>query len=149
MKKHTEDSKELLRVIRNWQAIEDKTIASARELMDKTDNPIIKMAMEMASHDSEKHKVMQQMIIDNVTKEAVHLSPDELAQLAGLLNEHMEMEARSMALANEALEKSELFMTRYILSYLIADEEKHHDMMNKLLDDLKAASVPTSVSSRF
>ena len=149
MKRPAESSKEFLDVLSNWQTLEDSTISSARELMDRTDNPIIRMAMEMAIHDSEKHKAMQQMIIDNVTKEAAHLSPDELAQLAGLLNKHMEMEARSIALANEALEKSELFMPRYILSYLIADEEKHHDMMNKLLADLKAASVPTSVSSRF
>ena len=149
MKKPAESSKEFLGIIRNWQALEDKTIASAEEVIAKTDNPLVKMAMETIKHDSEKHKVMQQLIIDNLTKEAVHLSPDELVQLAEPLNRHMEMEANSIALANEALEKSELFLTRFILSYLITDETKHHDMMSNFLDELKTASIPTSVGSRL
>lgn len=139
-KKPVEESEEFLNLIREWQALEDKTIASAEELMSKSNNPLVKMTMEMIKHDSEKHKVMQQMIIDSVTKEAVHLSPEELAPLSDLLNKHMEAEARSLSLADAALEKSELFVTRYILSYLIADETKHHNLINKL-NELKRATI--------
>lgn len=126
--------------MKEWYALEDKTIASAEELISKTNNPLIKMTMEMIKHDSEKHKVMQQMIIDNITKEAVYLSPDELAPLSDLLNKHMEAEAKSLSIADAALEKSELFITRYILSYLIADETKHHNLINKL-NELKRATI--------
>jgi hypothetical protein len=147
MREPAESSEEFLSIIREWQLLEDRTIASADELAAGTKNPFIKMTMELIRHDSEKHKLMQQMIIDNITKEAVHLSPDELDHLADQLNRHMEMESRSIALAEEALNKSELFITRYILSYLIADEMKHHSLMLKL-DELKAASVSTSTSAR-
>lgn len=140
MKRPVEESEEFLNLIREWQALEDKTIASAEELLNKTNNPLVKMTMEMIKHDSQKHKVMQQMLIDSIIKEAIHLSPDELAPLSDLLNRHLEAEAKSLSLADAALEKSELLIARYILSYLIADETKHHSLINKL-NELKRATI--------
>lgn len=140
MKKAAENTEEFLTLMKEWQVLEDQTIASADELLKKTNNPLITMTMEMIRNDSEKHKAMQQMIIDNLTKEAVHLTPDELAPLSDMLNKHMEAEAKALSLADAALEKSELFITRYILSYLIADEAKHHSLINKL-NELKRATV--------
>ena len=140
MKKPVENSEEFLTLIKEWQALEDRTITSAEELMGKTNNPLVKMTMEMIKHDSEKHRVMQQMSIDSITKETIHLSPDELAPLSDMLNKHLEAEAKSLSLADAALERSELFITRYILSYLIADETKHHSLINKL-NELKRATI--------
>ena len=129
-----------LQVIREWQKLEDETIRFSEELMKKTNNQLINMTMEMIKHDSEKHKAMQQMLIDSVTKQALVLSPDDLNKLGGGLNKHMEAEARSIELADEALKNSELFATKYVLSYLIADEQKHHALLTKL-EDLKKATV--------
>ena len=120
MKKPAENSPDFLKVIKEWKALEDKTIASANAMIKKSDNPLIMMTMDMIKHDSEKHKVVQQMIIDNITKESIHLSPEELDSLGDILNKHMELEAGSIALADKALKGSELFITNYLLSYLIA-----------------------------
>lgn len=139
-RKPAELSKEFLYVMREWQRLEDGTIKYADELMKKTTNKLVRMTMEMIKHDSQKHKVMQQMLIDSVTKEPFSLSPDDLAVLGSSLNKHMTAEAKSLELAEEALSNSELFVTRYILSYLIADEQKHHNLLSRL-DDLKRATV--------
>lgn len=40
MKRPVEESEEFLNLIREWQALEDKTIASAEELLNKTNNPL-------------------------------------------------------------------------------------------------------------
>ncbi len=138
-----ESSNEFLKIIKDWQVLEGKTITSAEALIRKTNNLFVKTMMEMIKRDSEKHKVMQQMIIDNITKEAVHLSPDELLSIADLLEKHVEIEAKSIELAETALEKSELFFTHYILSYLIADEIKHHDMIDRLNEVKKAVVFVT------
>lgn len=140
MAKATELSEQFLSIIREWQRLEDSTIQFSEEMLKKTKNPLIRMTMEMIRHDSEKHKVMQQMLIDSITKEALHLSPDELASLSSGLEKHMEAEARSIELAEAAFEKSELFVTKYILSHLIADEKKHHSLLGQL-NDLKKATV--------
>jgi len=139
-KKPVELSKEFLGIIKEWQRLEDNTIRFSEELMKKTNNRLIRMTMEMIKSDSQKHKAMQQMLIDSITKEPFILSPDDLNALGSGLNKHITAEAKSLQLAEEALEKSELFVTRYVLSYLIADEHKHHNLLTRL-EDLKRATV--------
>jgi len=136
-----ENSEEFLKLIREWQALEEETIASADHLIKRGGNPLVKTTMEMIKHDSGKHKIMLQMIIDNLTKEAVHLSPDELAPISALLSKHMQVEAKSITLANNALKKSERAITRHILSALLVDEEKHHSQLHTLNEELKKATI--------
>ncbi len=141
MKKPVETSEDFLRLIREWQALEDKTIASASELISKAKNPLVEMVMEMIKQDSGKHKIMLKMIVDNLTREAIRLSPDELSNLSSLLNKHMEVEAKSIGLANDALKKSELAATRYILSALLDDETTHHSRLHTLNEELKKSTI--------
>lgn len=147
MKKPVEDSEEFIKLMKKWQALEEKTISSAEEMIKKTNNSFVRMAMEMIKHDSEKHKAIQQMIIDSITKEAIHISPDELNALSDMLNAHMEAEAESLCMAEDAYKNCELFTTRFLLSYLIADEAKHHGLLCQF-NDLKRAAIPTSVSAK-
>jgi rubrerythrin len=138
--KPVERSREFLSIIKEWQRLEDETIRFSEEMLKKTKNKLIQMTMEMIKSDSQKHKAMQQMLIDSVTKEPFILSPDDLNALGTGLNKHITAEAKSLELAEEALNNSELFVTRYVLSYLIADEHKHHNLLSRL-EDLKRATV--------
>jgi hypothetical protein len=52
----------------------------------------------------------------------------------------MQAEAKSLELADAALRQSELFVTRFILSMLIADETKHHKILGNL-NELKRATI--------
>jgi hypothetical protein len=141
MKRPVETSEEFLNLIKEWQALEDKTIASANELISKAKNPLVEMVMEMIKLDSSKHKTMLTLIIDNLTRESVHLTPDELSTLSALLNKHMEVEAKSIALANDALKKSDLAITRHVLSALLDDETKHHNQLATLTEELKKSTI--------
>jgi hypothetical protein len=139
-KRPAEASDKFLKIIRDWQALEDDTIGFADDMMKKTKNPLVKMTMEVIKSDSKKHKAMQQMLIDSITKEAVHLSPDELALISDSLNRHIAAEQKSLEMADEAVKSSELFITRYILQILIADETKHHKMLGNL-NELKRKTI--------
>ncbi len=147
MKKST-DSRELVNLLIRWQKLEDTTIKHAESLCEKTSSPFVKTTMQMILHDSRKHKVVLQSIIDSVETEAPVLSPDELAALSSMLNRHMEIEASSIAVAGEALSKSKLLMTSYVLSALLEDETNHHQMIIQLTDELKRAMIPTSTGAR-
>jgi hypothetical protein len=138
-KRPVETSAKFLKAIRDWQSLEDETIKYSNDMMKKSSNPLIRMTMEMIKHDSEKHKIMQQMLLDSLTKEALHLSIDELVEISETLNRHMAAEAKSLEFADDAIKNSELFETRYILSMLLADENKHH----KLLGDLNGLKRKT------
>ncbi|MGO9612639.1 MAG: hypothetical protein ACLPX5_06360 [Dissulfurispiraceae bacterium] len=148
MKNLVANSKQFLSIIRRWQKLEDGTIKSAEGMINKTTNPFVRTTMEMIKHDSEKHKIVLQAIIDAATKEAPHLRPDELASLAAMLYKHMEIEAQSIQLAAEAFKNSKLFVTGYFLSALLEDETKHHRMITQLTDELKKASISTSTGAR-
>jgi len=139
-KKSAEESAEFIGGLKEWLKLEDETIKHANSTMKKTKNKLVRMTMEMIKHDSEKHKAMQKMLIDSITREPLVLTPDDLAALSDTLNKHLAAEAKSLELADAALDNSELFITRYILSYLIADEQKHHNLLAKL-NELKRATV--------
>ncbi|MHB8880285.1 MAG: hypothetical protein ACYC69_02110 [Thermodesulfovibrionales bacterium] len=142
-----EMSGEFIDRIRKWQELEALAIANARDTISKSTNPIIKMTMELIAHDSEKHRLVQQMIIDSLTKEALHLSPDELAKLSEGLSRHVEAEAEALRFAEMALKQSELFSTRFLLSYLVEDEKKHHNMLSQL-DHFKRHHAESSAGGR-
>lgn len=148
MKKAAEITRELLTTVRKWGRLEDQTIKSAEALMARSKNPLVKATMEMIKHDSEKHKVALQLISDSVTKQAPALSPDELAALVGLLNKHMEIEARSIQIATEAYKNSHLVVTSFLISALLEDESKHHRMIAQLSDELKRAAISSSTGAR-
>ncbi|OGW33396.1 MAG: hypothetical protein A2X59_00135 [Nitrospirae bacterium GWC2_42_7] len=138
--KVTEFSKEFADMIKEMQGLEDETIRYSEDMNRKTNNPLIRMTMDIIRHDSEKHKVMQQMILDSLSKESLHLMPEELAVLSSVLEKHIDAEAKSIELAEKALDNSEMFSTKYILSMLISDEKKHHGVLGQL-SELKKATV--------
>jgi len=141
MKRRPADiSKNLIKVLKDWQKLEDESIGHADATIKKTKNKLVKMTMEMIRNDSQKHRAMQQLLIDSLTKESLVLAPEDLADLSDGLNKHLAAEAKTLELADKALQHSELFVTRYVLSYLIADEQKHHALLTKL-NELKRATV--------
>jgi hypothetical protein len=134
----------LVQHFKDWQKLENETLGLAEDLQKKSDNPFIRVIMEIIKRDSEKHKIMQQFVIDTLTKEAVHLSPQELIPLAEILEKHIQAEAKSMGLANTCAIESKNFFIDFIVSSLIEDEVKHHNML-KTLDQIKGAVYPYGV----
>jgi len=135
-----EDTDMLIAALEDWMELEDETIKHAEATLKKTKNKLVKMTMEMIKNDSQKHKAMQKLLADSLTKEALILTPDDLVDLSDGLNKHLAAEARTLEIADAALNNSKLFVTRYILSYLIADEQKHHALLSKL-NELKRATM--------
>jgi len=140
MTQHTDDK--LVQQFKDWQNLENDTRGLAEDLQKKTSNPFIQMIMEVIKRDSEKHKVMQQFVIDALTKEAVHLSPDEIMPLSEVLEKHIKAEAKSMAPANEcAVVETKNYFVDFVVNALMEDEAKHHSML-KTLDHIKGAVYP-------
>lgn len=145
MVSHAKEVEELTKILKEWLSLEDETIRLADDLKSKSDNSFIKVNMEMIKRDSEKHKAMLQYAIDATTKEAGHLAPQDLFPLAGVLDKHVMAEARSMGLANTAMTKNKDMFVGYIISYLLADEVKHHEMLTRL-EQIKGQVYPYGAS---
>jgi len=149
MKRPAEKSEELFNLMVDWQTIETETIEHANTEIPKARNPLTRTMLKVLRLEAEKHCAIQQMIVESIKKEAVHLSPEELSDLSGHLNRRLEVEEKALSLAEAALKKSELFIPRFLLSYLVSDIKKENGLLSQFDDELKTASIPTSVTSKI
>ncbi len=54
----TQREGKIVQLITDWKGLENDTIALAEDLQKKSDNPFVKVIMEIIKRDSEKHKIM-------------------------------------------------------------------------------------------
>jgi hypothetical protein len=119
--------------IREWQGVEDETIASCEEIIHATDNELVKTIAGIVMADSARHKQVLNLIDDTLTG-TVTLTPDELAGLSELLHKHLQIERDSIRLAQKQYDHSRNFVVRHLLTYLMEDEKKHAKLFQQLND---------------
>jgi hypothetical protein len=130
-----EVQEKLAQNMKRWQKIENATISQTARAMEQTDNPLLRAVMEIIQRDANTHHRIQQMIIDSLEREALHISPEDIGQLSEAIDRHVKIEKDSIVLAQEcltAIAKSKMVAQKYLITYLLEDEQKHE----KLLSDL-------------
>ena len=139
--KAAENLDDLLSTLKRWQDIETATVSQTSAIMEKTKNSLIRLVMEIIRQDSAMHKRVQQVIIDSLEKEAFTLTPEELADVWDMIEEHAKMEKETIELAEKARRNCRLFVQRHLLTYLIEDEQKHDRLLSQL-EDFKRKIYP-------
>ncbi len=130
-----EKQEKLVEILKSWQHIENQSVAQSAGIIDKTHNPVIRLVMEIIQRDSAMHHRVQQFIIDSIENRAVTLTVEDLGQVWGAIEAHIEAEQRTgelIAAAQTALAGTKDVVQQYLLSYLGHDEKKH----DRMLDDL-------------
>ncbi len=140
-KTKAEQLDELKQILRRWQKIEDGSVAHATAILEKTQNPLIRLVMEIIRQDSMMHKKVQQAILDSLEQEAFQLQPEELAEIWEMIEEHDKQEAEAVRMAEQARRACPLAIQRQLLEYLIDDERKHERLMGHL-EDFKRSLYP-------
>ncbi|MCD6250280.1 MAG: hypothetical protein J7J98_08130 [candidate division Zixibacteria bacterium] len=121
--------------MKRWQKIENASVASTGKVIEKTENPVVRMIMEIIQRDSQMHYRIQEMIADSLESKTITLSPDELASVWDLIEKHIKLEEKTVELANEALSAlkgKKMVVQEYLLNYLLIDEEKHNKVLGSL-----------------
>ena len=140
-KSQKERQEDLVALLKKWQKLEESGIAFLKTLQDKTDNVVLKEVLEIIKQDSGQHRRVQQLLLDGLTKEAFSVTPEEVAAIWDKLEEHDELEKETISMAHEARKNSNQLFVRFFLGYLLADEEKHHRMLENL-EDVKRGLYP-------
>jgi hypothetical protein len=141
MAKQKELNEKLVATLKKWQKVEDASVKSTSEIISKTKNPVVKQVMEIIKQDSAMHKKVQQLLIDSFEKEAIQLQPEELSEVWSMIENHIELEKETIRLAEESRKNSNSFIVRYLLGYLMTDEQKHNDVLAQL-EDVKRGMYP-------
>ena len=121
--------------MKSWQKIENASAASTGKVMEKTDHPIIRLVMEIIQRDSMLHHRVQEMVVETLERKAVSLTPDQLAEIWGLIEEHIELEKKTIEHATEALDAlkgKKMVVQEYLIHYLLQDETKHNTLLDSL-----------------
>lgn len=141
MQKAAENLEELTATLHRWQELETATVAQTSAIIEKTQNPLIRLVMEIIRQDSAMHHRVQQAILDSLEKQAFTLTPEELGDIWEMIEKHAEMEKETIALGEKARRNCRLFVQRHLLTYLIEDEQKHDRLLGQL-EDFKRKIYP-------
>ena len=141
MAKQKELNEKLVDTLKRWQKVEDDSVKSTSDIISKTKNPVVRQIMEIIRQDSAMHKKVQQLIVDSFEKEALYLSPEELGDVWSMVEQHIELEKETIRLAEESRKNSKSFFVRYLLGYLMTDEQKHNEILRQM-EDIKSGIYP-------
>jgi hypothetical protein len=135
---------EVISDMKRWQKVEDASIASTGRIMEKTDNPIIRLIMEIIQRDSQMHYRVEGWIADTIEKKAVSLTPDELDLVWEMIDHHISLEKRMAEIVQDtltSLKGKKMVVQEYLLEYLLEDETKHNNLL-KRLEIIKKGMLP-------
>jgi len=130
-----ESQEQLVAHMRRWQKIEDAAVASTGKVIEETENPIIRLVMEIIQRDSQMHHRVQELIADSLTTKSIAMTPEELAHVWESIEKHIEIEKLTVELAEAALSTlrgKKMLVQEYLLEYLLEDERKHNHLLDSL-----------------
>lgn len=129
---------EMIVVLRQWQRLERQAINDTAEVAEKTENPLIRMIMEIIRHDSLMHHRVQQFLIDSVTKQDVPVTREDVAAVWEQIEAHDAVEKKTIEIATKLHDKAWSPIHKTLLGYLITDEKKHDGLL-AALNEVKQA----------
>jgi hypothetical protein len=130
-----EIQQQIISNVREWQKIENASVASTGKIIDATANPIVRLVMEIIGRDSQMHYRVQELIADSLETKTISLTPEELGEVWTMIEKHIELEKKTIEHAKTALaalKGKKMLVQEYLLNYLLIDEEKHNKVLEML-----------------
>ena len=135
-KSRKEIQRKLVANMQAWQKVENASIASTGRVIEKTQNPIVRLVMEIIQRDSQMHYRVQQWVADSLEGATISFSPDDLADVWEMIEEHIALEKKTLELAQTSIDSLKgsrgMLVQAYLLEYLFDDEKKHDQLLQRL-----------------
>ena len=126
---------QLADILNRWKKIEDASVASTASILGKTENPVVRLVMELIQRDSSFHYHVQDLMVEILEGKTVTLNPEELEVIWDGVEKHIEIEKNTVELAEKALallKGRKMVIHEYLLNYLMIDEQKHNTILDTL-----------------
>ena len=131
-----EKLEQVVGIMKRWQKAENAAVHQTSKIMEETENPLIRLVMEVIQRDSNMHHRVQQMVVDSIERESIPVLTPDLEKAWESIEKHIRIEKQTIDMAKQALDALEGTknpVQQYLISYLLEDEKKH----DKLLADLE------------
>lgn len=122
---------ELIRMLKEQQAFEQNTADSLTASVNRTKNSIVRLFLNRLVLDSLKHADLLQALIDLNTGAIV--ADIDKYRMKKELNKHILNEKKMLSRAQMIVGRVDDERTRGLLWQIIADEQRHHKILDELL----------------
>ena len=123
---------EMIKVLRQWQAVERDAMTATAEISEKTESTLIRLIMDIIRHDSHMHHRVQQFLIDSVTKESTAVTREDVVAIWESIEAHDEVEKRTIAMAETLKKDAWSPVHKLLLEYLLRSESLHDSLLEQL-----------------
>jgi rubrerythrin len=128
-----------------WMKVENASVSSTGKIIAKSNNPIVRLVMEIIQRDSLMHYRVQELIADSLEGKTVSLTPEEMGTIWGMIEDHIELEKKTIELAKDSMEAigsaKGMLVQAYLIQYMLKDEEKHEEILANL-EKIKGGMYP-------
>ena len=127
---------ELVFLFNNQIKIEKTIVASVAEGLVEIKNPAVKGVLKGISLDSTKHAEMYSSAINLLTSVPQALTEANLDKQRELVDKHIRIEAEIIKKLREVFPSVQNKKVKLLLTAILSDEVRHHDLLKKVLDIL-------------
>lgn len=129
-------NEEMVNFLKRQIEIENKIVELASTSSREIRNLAVKGVLKGISLDSLKHADMYKAAIELLTGVTAALTQEHLDRQTDLVKEHINLEKEAIEKIEEAMPSIESGEVRLLLSSILSDEKRHHELLNKILQIL-------------
>lgn len=125
---------ELLTFLKKQIEIENEIVRSLNNSLSDIGNPTVKGVLKGISLDSVKHAEMYASAVMLLTKVSQALQQEHLDKQRSLVEKHIKLEAELIEKISQKLPTVENPKVKLLLEAILADEKRHHELLQKILE---------------
>jgi rubrerythrin len=126
----------LLDFIKRQIEIEKEIAGSLNKALKDVRNQPVKGVLEGISLDSLKHAEMYDSALMLLTRVSPALSQEQLDRQRSLVEKHIRIEAELIRKISDVLPEVKNEKVKLLLTAILADEKRHHELLKKVLEIL-------------
>jgi len=127
---------ELIKFMKAQIKVENEIVDSLNNALMEIKNPPVKGVLKGISLDSVKHAEMYASAAELLTSVSQALSQEHLDKQRALVERHIQMEAELIKKISKVLPTVENKKVKLLLSAILADEKRHHELLKMVLEIL-------------
>jgi len=125
--------KEMIEFFKNQIKLEHHIVESVTNSLRNVRNPVVKQVLRAIAFDSQKHAGIYNAAI-SITTVTPALTDEEYREIEKIIARHIVDEEKAIAALDEFLPKIKDAKIKFLLESIVADERKHHQLLNKIKD---------------
>ncbi len=129
------EEKNLLAFLREQVKFEEQIIESVNNAVKDLKNTVVISILKGIAFDSAKHSDIYKAA-ESVVTVAQAMSDNELDKISKVVRWHIDEEEKLINRLNESIDKTPNKKIKFLLESILADEKRHHELLNKIMETI-------------